>query len=57
MKKKKLIKKLKAKGALQIRQGGNHEFWESRNGYRFPVPRHAEIDEQLATEILKQADK
>ena len=56
-KKRKLIKKLKAKGARQLRQGGNHEFRESRNGYRFPIPRHTEIDEQLAMEILKQADK
>lgn len=57
MKKRELIKKLKAKGARQIRQGGNHEFWESRNGYRFPVPRHAEIEEYTAKGILKQADK
>ncbi|MCP4118983.1 MAG: type II toxin-antitoxin system HicA family toxin [Desulfobacteraceae bacterium] len=57
MKKKKLIKTLKEKGAFLIRQGGNHEFWESKNGYRFPIPRHAEIDEQLAKEILKQAEK
>ena len=56
MKKRKLIKELKAKGAKLIRQGGNHEFWESKNGYRFPVPRHTEIDEYLAKEILIQAD-
>jgi len=56
MKKRKLIKELKAKGAKLIRQGGNHEFWESKQGYRFPVPRHNEIDEYLAKEILKQAD-
>jgi len=40
-----------------IRQGGNHEFWESKQGYRFPVPRHKEINEMLAKEILKQAEK
>ncbi len=56
MKKKKLTKKLKEKEAFLIRQGGNHEFWESRKGYRFPVPRHTEIDENLAREILKQAE-
>ncbi len=27
-----------------IRQGGSHEVWESKNGYRFSVPRHAEIN-------------
>ncbi len=52
-----LIKELKAKGAKMIRQGGNHEFWESVQGYRFPVPRHNEINEMLAREILKQVDK
>ncbi len=57
MKRKELIKKLKAKGARQIRQGGNHEFWESRKGYRFPVPRHTEIDEHTAKGIMKQAVK
>ncbi|MFO7760532.1 MAG: type II toxin-antitoxin system HicA family toxin [Thermodesulfobacteriota bacterium] len=57
MKKKKLTKELQARGARLLRQGGNHEFWESRNGFRFPVPRHNEIDEYLAKQILKQADK
>ncbi len=57
MKKKKLVKELKDKGAKIIRQGGRHEFWESQNGYRFPLPRHSEIDENLAREILKQAEK
>jgi predicted RNA binding protein YcfA (HicA-like mRNA interferase family) len=57
MKKKKLVKELKGKGAKLLRQGGSHEFWESKNGYRFPIPRHAEIDENLAREILKQAEK
>jgi len=57
IKKQKLINELKAKGAIMIRQGGNHEFWESKQGYRFPVPRHKEINEMLAKEILKQAEK
>jgi predicted RNA binding protein YcfA (HicA-like mRNA interferase family) len=57
VKKRELIKKLKARGAKQIRQGGNHEVWESQNGYRFPVPRHSEIEEYTARGVLKQADK
>ncbi|EKD39325.1 MAG: hypothetical protein ACD_75C00439G0003 [uncultured bacterium] len=57
MKKQNLVKELKARGAMLIRQGRNHEFWESRKGYRFPVPRHNEIDERLVKEILKQAEK
>lgn len=57
MKKRELLKKLKDKGASFKMQGGNHEIWESRNGYRFPIPRHTEIKEDLAKTILKQADK
>lgn len=57
MKKKELLKKLKDKGASLKEQGGSHEIWESRNGYRFTVPRHTEIKEGLAKAILKQADK
>jgi len=57
MKRHQLIKELKNRGARMIRQGGNHEFWESEKGYRFPIPRHNEINERLAKEILKQADK
>lgn len=57
LKKKKLLKKLKAKGACLFRQGGGHEVWESKKGSRFMVPRHTEIGEGLAEKILKQADK
>ena len=56
MNKRKLIKKLRSKGARLIRQGGGHEVWESKNGYRFTVPRHNEIKERLAKTIIKQAD-
>jgi len=55
MKRKELEKILKEMGSTLIRNGGNHDFWENRNGYRFPVPRHSEIDERLAKEIIKQA--
>jgi len=57
MNKRKLEKALKAKGAQMIRQGGGHEIWESKNGYRFTVPRHADVKEGTAKAILKQADK
>jgi predicted RNA binding protein YcfA (HicA-like mRNA interferase family) len=57
MKKQKLIKELKAKGASFVGHGANHEIWESRNGYKFTVPRHTEIKEGLAKTILKQAEK
>jgi predicted RNA binding protein YcfA (HicA-like mRNA interferase family) len=57
MKRQKLLKAIKEKGAVMIRQGGAHEVWESKNGYRFAVPRHAEIKEGTAKIIIKQADK
>ncbi|SLM31751.1 conserved hypothetical protein [Desulfamplus magnetovallimortis] len=57
MKKNLLIKKIKEKGAFLICQGSGHEVWESKNGYRFTVPRHSKIGEGLAKTILKQADK
>ncbi|MFV0437489.1 MAG: type II toxin-antitoxin system HicA family toxin [Desulfopila sp.] len=57
MKRRDLIKKLKAKGALMIRQGRNHEVWQSRSGYTFTVPRHAEINELTSRGILEQAEK
>ncbi len=57
MKKKKLIKTLKDLGAKKIREGGNHEFWQSKNGYRFSIPRHSEINEYTAKGILQDAEK
>ncbi len=57
MKKKKLLKILKELGAEKIREGGNHEFWQSRGGYRFSVPRHGEINEYTAQSILQDAKR
>ena len=57
MKKQKLEKILKEKGARLLRQGSNHEFWISKNGFRFPVPRYNEIKEDTARGIIKQADQ
>ncbi|MCP4294309.1 MAG: type II toxin-antitoxin system HicA family toxin [Proteobacteria bacterium] len=57
MKKRNLVKMLKEKGARLIREGANHEYWESAKGYRFPVGRHSDIPEPTAKAILKQAAK
>lgn len=57
MKKTELVRKLKAMGANLFREGKGHEVWESKSGYMFTVPRHKEIGEILAREILKQAEK
>ncbi len=56
MKKKDLCKKLKGLGAKLIRQGKSHEVWESGAGNIFTVPRHKEVNENTAKQILDQAE-
>jgi len=61
MKRTHLEKRLKAiakqKGvALTSREGGNHSIFII-NGTRIPVPRHREIDERLARQILSDAEE
>ena len=49
------MRKLREIGPVEmVREGANHTV-VSVNGNRFTVPRHREIGEQLAAEILKQA--
>ncbi len=53
MKQKDLLNKFKARGWWVFRQGGNHIIMT--DGSRIePVPRHREIDEQLAKAIIKR---
>jgi predicted RNA binding protein YcfA (HicA-like mRNA interferase family) len=55
MKRKDLIKKLAALGCILERNGGNHDLYKNpSSGKKQPVPRHAEIDENLARHILKE---
>ena len=54
MKARELIKKLKYYGWYLVRQGGNHEIW-GNGELTEPVPRHREIDENLANKILRKA--
>lgn len=54
VKKRDLEKKLKALGWWFDKHGGDHDHWT--NGKEFePVPRHTEINENLAKKILKRA--
>jgi mRNA interferase HicA len=54
MKRRELEKKLKSMGWLFLRHGGRHDVWT--NGSReIPLPRHAEINEYTAHNIIKQA--
>ncbi len=54
MKRKDLLKKLTASGCILIRHGGRHDLYKNpATGKKQPVPRHSEIDENLARHIIK----
>ena len=56
MKQKDLIKKLKELGYSFVRHGGNHDVYS--NGVKSEMlPRHKEIDEDLAKSILRRCEK
>ncbi len=53
MKKKDLEKLLRKNGWKMERQGGNHEVWSNGISTEL-IPRHREINEQLAKAIIKK---
>ena len=57
MKKKDLERLVKGLGAELVSQGRGHEIWKSKSGKKFTIPRHKEINEYTAKQILKQAEK
>jgi mRNA interferase HicA len=55
MKRTDLIHKLEEEGCLLVRHGGNHDWYRNlKSGVSQPVPRHREINEFLAKQILKK---
>jgi len=49
-----LIRYLESHGCFLLRHGARHDIWfNPNNGKRQPVPRHADIDDQLAKHIKK----
>lgn len=53
MKQRDLVKILIANGWWKLRDGGNHEVYT--NGTKLePIPRHSEVNENLAKAILKR---
>lgn len=51
-----LLKRLlKQNGAKFYCLGGSHDKWISKNGKKFSVPRHHEVIENTAKDILKQS--
>lgn len=55
MKRRDLVKKLEAGGFVFERCGGNHDVY-SRGKDKTVIPRHKEINENLAKAILKKWD-
>ncbi len=54
MKRLKLIKELEGLGCVFIRHGGEHDWYRNpRTGESQPIPRHREIKERLAQNIIK----
>ena len=55
MKRTDLMKKFKRKGWWVAREGGKHTVMTNGEDYEM-VPRHAEINEELAKTIIKRRD-
>ena len=55
MKRKELLKKITSAGCVLVRHGGRHDLYiNPKTGKKQPVPRHDEIDENLAKHIIKE---
>lgn len=55
MKRTDLIRTLESLGCELIRHGGKHDWYTNpRTGISQPVPRHREINELLAKQIIKK---
>ncbi len=58
MKRRDLIRKIEEHGALLIRHGGKHDWYQNpETKICQPVPRHNEINENLARSILRKLSK
>ena len=55
MKRKELIKKITAVGCVLVRHGNRHDLYRNPKTVRKqPVPRHIEIDVDLARHIIRE---
>ena len=58
MKRKAFIKILEENGVVFFRHGSEHDIYiKNKTGKKVSVPRHSEIDNDLAKLILKQLNK
>jgi mRNA interferase HicA len=55
MKRRDLIRKIEDGGAVFIRHGGKHDWYQNpQTKMAQPIPRHGEIKEHLAKSIIKK---
>jgi len=55
MKRRELIKRLEEMGCVLVRHGARHDWYTNLDTKQSqPVPRHADIDENLARHILRK---
>ncbi|MFN2359182.1 MAG: type II toxin-antitoxin system HicA family toxin [Desulfotignum sp.] len=55
MNRKKLIKHLLSMGCEFVRHGGNHDWYRNPDtGKSQPIPRHSEVQDNLARKIIKR---
>lgn len=55
MKRRDLIKKLEKIGCVFVRHGGKHDWYSNpKTKQSQPIPRHKEINENLAKSIIKK---
>lgn len=55
MKRKELIKQISSAGCVLVRHGARHDLYKNpKTGKKQPIPRHDEIDENLAKHIIKE---
>jgi mRNA interferase HicA len=55
MKREALIREIEKAGCILLRHGGKHDWYQNpETGVCQPIPRHREINEQLAKHILRK---
>ncbi|MGD0201116.1 MAG: type II toxin-antitoxin system HicA family toxin [Bryobacteraceae bacterium] len=55
MKRQHLIRRLKEAGCVLVRHGSRHDWYRNpRTGISQPIPRHREINENLAKHVLRK---
>jgi len=58
VKKEKLLEKIRAAGAIFVRNGRKHDIYENPRTHEYAqIPRHSDINEYTAKDILKKLSK